>query len=321
MPDATNNGSELRKQWRAVALTSLLCGLPAVSPFFELLRAFVPLAPFYFSATLGQKTGRQVCLYAFIISGLFSLVANDIGNAILPLILFPVGFTLAWAMGQRRSVAWAGFLATVTVLLGWFVGGLLFWQSTGLNPYTVGLTAMNQAFATMAEMYKTSGDFSPDVVAEIERGFDQARQKLPRIFPSLLVISAISISWLNMALGNRLLHRHALEHTVWPPYRFWRLPENLVWLVILAAFFMLLPVSSFKVLGMNGLIILGIIYFFQGLAVLFAMMERWDAPRPIRIFIYIFIFIQTYSIVLLAVLGIVDIWKDLGKIYKEEETP
>ncbi len=279
------------------------------------------MAPFYFSVTLGHKVGRQVCLFAFIIAGLVSLFANDIGNAIFPLTLFPVGLMLAWAMEARKTLAWSGLAATLLVLVGWLIGGLFFWQSTGLNPYKAGLAAMDQSFVAMADMYKTSGDFPPDVVADIERGFDQARQKLSRIFPALLVMSAIVVSWLNMALGNRLLHRHAPERTVWPPYRFWRLPENLVWLVIVAAILMLLPVSSLKTLGMNGLLILGIIYFFQGLAVLFAMLERWNAPRPVRVFIYIFIFIQTYSIVLLAVLGIVDIWKDLGKIYKEEEAP
>ncbi|MEN8256692.1 MAG: DUF2232 domain-containing protein [Thermodesulfobacteriota bacterium] len=299
----------------------MLCILPALSPVFEWLRTLIPLAPFYFSVSLGQKAGRHVCLIAFVIAGLVSLLAKDIGNAIFPLTLFPVGLMLAWAMEKRKTVAWAGLTATLLVLLGWFIGGLLFWQSTGLNPYSEGLNAMDQAFADMAEMYKTSGDFSPDVVADIERGFDQARQKLPGIFPALLIMSAIIISWLNMALGNRLLGRHAPERTVWPPYRFWRLPENLVWLVILAGILMILPVSGLKTLGINGLLILASIYFLQGLAVLFAMLARWDAPKPIRFFIYFFIFIQTYSVVLLAVLGILDVWKDLGKIYKEEEAP
>jgi uncharacterized protein YybS (DUF2232 family) len=321
VPDEVNAGFKPLKQWRAIVLTSLFCGLPAISPVFDLLRTFIPLAAFYFSVTQGQKAGHHICLVSFIIAGLVSLFARDIGNAIFPLTLFPVGFILAWAMEKRKTVAWAGLSATLLVLLGWVIGGLLFWQSTGLNPYTEGLAAMDQAFATMAETYKTSGNFPPDVVAEIERGIDQARQKLPRIFPALLVMSAIFISWLNLALGNRLIERHAPKQTVWPPYRFWRLPENLVWLLILAGFFMIMPVSALKTIGLNSILILGCIYFFQGLAVLFAMLARWDAPRPIRVFIFIFIFIQTYSIVLLAVLGIIDTWKDLGNIYNEEETP
>ncbi len=320
LPDEKRTGSDPQKQWQAVALTTLFCGLPALSPVFDLLRIFIPLTAFYFSVTLGQNAGRQVCLFAFIIAGLISLLAHNIGNAIFPLTLFPVGFMMAWAMEKRKTVAWAGLTATLVVLLGWFIGGLLFWQSTGLSPYNEGLTAMDKTFASMADTYKTSGDFPPDVAAEIERGIAQARQTLPRIFPALLIMSAIVVSWLNMALGNRALGRYSPEHTVWPPYRFWRLPDNLVWLVILAGILMILPGATLKTVGLNSLLILGCVYFFQGLAVLFAMLERWDAPRPIRVFIYIFIFIQTYSLVLLAVLGIVDIWKDLGKIYKEEET-
>ncbi len=321
MPDVNNAGSEAQKQWRAIAVTTLLCVLPVANPVFEWLRTFIPLAPFYFSVSLGRKIGRHICLIAFVIAGLVSLLAKDIGNVIFPLTLFPVGFLMAWAMEKRKTVAWTGLTATLLVLLGWVLGGLLFWQTTGNNPYVEGLNAMDQAFADMAAMYKTSGDFPPDVVADIERGFDQARQKLPGIFPALLIMSAIIISWLNLALGNRLLGRYAPDKAVWPPYRFWRLPENLVWLLILAGILTILPVASLKMFGINGLLILGCIYFLQGLAVLFAMLVRWDAPKPIRFFIYFFIFIQTYSVVLLAFLGILDVWKDLGKIYKEEEKP
>lgn len=321
MPDGMNAGRKPLEQWRAVALISVLCVLPVISPAFDLLRTFIPLAPFYFSVTMGRRTGLHICIAAFIIAGLVSLLAHDIGNALVPLSLFPVGISMAWALEKRKTVAGAGLVATLVVLGGWLLGGLFFWQSTGLNAYHEGLAAMDQAFAAMAEMYKTSGNFPPDVVAEIEQGTAHSRQALPRIFPALLIMSALVISWLNMALGNRLIERHAPEHTAWPPYRCWRLPDNLVWLVILSGILMILPVSGLKTLGSNGLLVLGTVYFFQGLAVLFAMLARWDAPKPIRIFIYIFIFIQTYSIVLLAVLGMVDVWKDLGKIYKEEESP
>lgn len=320
MPDDDiATGPAPHRQWQAVLLTSLLCGLPAASPVFEWLRTFIPLAPFYYSATMGEKAGRTICLFALLISGLLSLLASDIGNVIFPLTLMPVGLVMAWAMHRKKGVAWTGLVATLLVLLGWLLGGLLFWQSTGHNPYNEALTAMDQTFASMAETYKASGDFPPDAQADIERGFAQARQKLPQIFPALLIVSAIIVSWLNMALGNRLLQQHAPARALWPPYRFWRLPENLVWLIILSGVLLILPVTGLKTVGLNGLLILAGIYFFQGLAVLFAMLERWNPPRPIRIFIYIFIFIQTYSLVLLAVLGIIDVWKDLGKIYEEEE--
>ncbi len=322
MPDdASTAGPDAHRQWRAILLTSLLCSLPALSPVFEGLRTFIPLAPFYYSTTMGEKVSRHICLFAFIITGIVSLLAGNIGNALFPLTLFPVGLALAWALKRKKSIAWAGLTATLLVLAGWLIGALLFWQASGTNPYSAALSVMDHAFASMAEAYTSSGDFAPEVAAEIEQGFIDARRQLPRIFPALLIISAMLVSWLNMALGNRLLDRHAPDYAAWPPYRCWRLPDNLIWLVILAGIMMIPPVTSLKTVGLNGLLITGTLYFFQGLAVLFAMMERWNPPRPIRIFIYIFIFIQTYSLVLLALLGIIDVWKDLGKIYEEDAAP
>jgi uncharacterized protein YybS (DUF2232 family) len=65
------------------------------------------------------------------------------------------------------------------------------------------------------------------------------------------------------------------------------------------------------------LLISGWLYFFQGLAVLIALFERWRVPVLVRIMLYFVLFIQSYSLILLAVLGLSDVWLNMRRQSEE----
>jgi uncharacterized protein YybS (DUF2232 family) len=66
--------------------------------------------------------------------------------------------------------------------------------------------------------------------------------------------------------------------------------------------------------GLNGLIVCSTVYFFQGLAIAASLLNKWSVPRMIRVLIYALIFIQTYGIIVLSFLGLVDVWADFRKL-------
>ena len=47
----------------------------------------------------------------------------------------------------------------------------------------------------------------------------------------------------------------------------WKSPELLIWFAIGAGALMLIPEKAMKVIGINGILILAVIYFFQGIAI------------------------------------------------------
>ena len=57
----------------------------------------------------------------------------------------------------------------------------------------------------------------------------------------------------------------------------------------------------------------GLLYFFQGLAVFNSLLGRWGVPLFVRIILYFVFFIQSYGLIILAILGLSDIWIDLRK--------
>jgi len=175
---------------------------------------------------------------------------------------------------------------------------------------------MDKALEAMAATYQNK-NLAPDMAREIERAINQARIKIPAIFPAILTISALLVGWLNIVIGNRLIRKAGLA-TAWPPYLYWRLPANLVWLLIAATAGLIIFSGALGTIFLNMLLVIVSIYVMQGLAVMQAMFKRWSVPKMARVFIYAIILLQTFSVLLLAVLGVMDVWKDLGKIYPEE---
>ena len=268
---------------------------------------------------LGQQTGRRVTFFGFLLSVAFSIAFNNSGNIIFPLTLLPVGIGLGFAAEQKYSPAKAGIATTALILAGWIISGFFYYSATGNNPYNEGLQVMDQAFIGLKEMYKNSPDVPEDVIKDITRGIETMRQVTPSIFPSVLIATAIFTSWVNMTLGNRIIRNSKSGIRIWPEFKYWRIPDDLIWVLILSGMSLLIPLASFKIIGLNLLIALGTLYFFQGVAVLLAMLDRFNTPKPVRFMIYVLLVVQTYSVFMIAIFGIIDVWKDLGKIYAQPE--
>jgi uncharacterized protein YybS (DUF2232 family) len=74
---------------------------------------------------------------------------------------------------------------------------------------------------------------------------------------------------------------------------------------------LLLPDGFLNDVGLNLILLVGILYFFQGLSVITALLARWKAP--LWILIFTLVFFQVYGIIFLAVLGLADVWVDFRK--------
>jgi len=163
-------------------------------------------------------------------------------------------------------------------------------------------------------LYEDSAELAPETLESLQRAVELLRINIPKILPAILISGLLSTVWLNLALGNWLLKKKDRDLTRWPEYNEWKLPDPLVWLVVLSGVIFLLFPQPLSLLGLNGLIICGIIYFFQGLAITASLLNRWSVPRLIRVLIYALIFIQTYGIIVLSFLGLVDVWADFRKL-------
>lgn len=115
-----------------------------------------------------------------------------------------------------------------------------------------------------------------------------------------------------MLLGQWLLNRSLPIRTNWPPFSQWRLPEPLIWIVIASGIAAILPVTAANTIGINVLLAVGALYFFQGIAVLAKLFEKWSIPKPMQAFLFAIAILQGAGFVALAALGVADIWVNFG---------
>jgi hypothetical protein len=77
---------------------------------------------------------------------------------------------------------------------------------------------------------------------------------------------------------------------------------------------LLLPGTLFKLLGLNGIIILMSIYFFVGIAIVSFFFEKKKLPRMLRFVLYSIMAFQQIILLLLIGLGFFDTWLNVRKL-------
>ncbi|MFH1139811.1 MAG: YybS family protein [Pseudomonadota bacterium] len=137
---------------------------------------------------------------------------------------------------------------------------------------------------------------------------------LIRVFPSLMVMGTVLVSWANFLMTRMFLTRRGVTLPDQPNLKNWQAPEHLVWPLIGSGFALFLFSGAVSSLGLNGLIILGLVYFFQGLAIVAFWLDRKKAPRFFRVLTYTLIALQQYLTLGVALLGLFDMWLDFRKL-------
>ena len=304
-----------------VLLTAMLL-LPTLLPGkMGWLSSLIPLPIFYYLVVLGQRKGIILTRNALILSGGIALLFGSMPVLILTFSMVPLGILFSLALSNRQTPVRAGFTGAMFLTVAW----MIFWSILGMihqmNPYTELLRELDAGLTSSLMLYEESAELAPEALQGVRSAVEAFRDYLPRILPGLLVSGILTITWLNVALGNLLLQRRDRALSSWPEYNAWKLPESIVWLVILGGISVFLLPVPLSTVGLNLLIICFTLYFFQGLAIIASLMNRWSVPRLIRLLIYALIFIQTYGIIVLSFFGLADVWADFRKLNSTGENP
>jgi uncharacterized protein YybS (DUF2232 family) len=132
-------------------------------------------------------------------------------------------------------------------------------------------------------------------------------------------MSIVLIVWLNMMVSTWLLHKVWPDKSPWQEYRYWRLPDQCVWLLIAGVGLALIGEGYIQTTGYTVAVLMALIYFFQGTAVFAHLLHRWNVPAIWRFFLYFIVAAQSYGMLLLTVIGIADTWADFRKLAQDDE--
>ena len=153
---------------------------------------------------------------------------------------------------------------------------------------------------------------------ELESKLAEVVPMMVQTMPGMFVSCALGISWLNLLISRRYCRMASIELCTPEKLALWKTPEFIVWFAIAGGLMALVPVGDLRVAGINLLIVMGSIYFLQGLAIMAFFFERWRLPFFVKGILYALLFVQQFASMATAVLGLFDIWFDFRKLTRKQ---
>ena len=301
----------------ALTATVLLFVSGAVFPLAGVaLFPFVPQPVLWFGLKYGALNGMGVALAAM--GGLLFLGGRELA-LVYSLFVAVVGLLFV-LLGRIRAIealvvgtVTAVFLGAVTLLR------LLYgsWNSMLLEVKTSIMESLMGAVRVYERM-----DVPQESLNVLKERMPQMADTILHLLPAMAFIGLSLIVLFNiLSLCRRFPERRA-QWLVGETLREWKAPDALVWGLIVCGFVVFIPgFDTFKLVAINILLVIVAFYFFQGLAIVSYFFHKNNVPRIFRGVIYLFIAFQQICTLLVAGLGLFDLWGDFRRLNNKDLNP
>ncbi len=248
-----------------------------------------------------------------VIGSLILYLLNLSDNVVYLLTLIGMGVLIGYGLRRQWSTE---KIVGISTLFGIAIAALfVILAFTETKGEMVRLIEQDLRGAISAAL-KELGSSSPEI-QEMEKNLLETVPLIVRIMPGVFVSCTLGISWLNLLVSLRYCRSAATEYCVRTKLTLWKAPEFIVWFVIAGGLMVLLPVGDMKMPAINLIIVMGTIYFLQGIAIVAFYLEKWQSPFYVKGFVYALLFLQQFASMAAAVLGLFDVWFDFRKLGKE----
>ncbi len=285
--------------------------------------AFVPLAGFLSGILTPSPTvlsslrwKPQTALLVPIISGVLGAVGLVLMDMLQSVPYFVALLGMGIVMGHGIRNMWSaekvvGLSSLVLIAIAGFLLALGYIESKGEMIRLLETDLQNAVSSAL----KQFGTQSVETQA-LESALLASVPIIVRILPGILVSSALGVSWINLLVARRYCRAAAVDFCLQEKLTYWKAPELLVWFAIAGGIMVLLPDGRLTFPGMNLLIVLGSIYFLQGIAIAAFYFDKWKMPAFARALIYAVLILQQFASMATAAVGLFDMWFDFRRIKK-----
>jgi uncharacterized protein YybS (DUF2232 family) len=282
--------------------------LPLLGFFIALL---LPQPVLFFRLKLGKKLGAIIPITAFII--IFIIIHGLLADAYFYGALLLTGFLIGNFIEQHLSIEKTvlyTFLTTTGICLAVFI---LYSLTNERSFFVIISDYVAKNIELSFQVYSAIG-IDQEKIDALAKSSDLIQHVIIRIMPSMLATMLLFITWLNILIIKKILKKDGVLMTWLGVLNHWKAPELLVWFAILTVASIFIPIENIKIIGLNIFIVLMLIYFFQGLAIVSFFFTQKKVPFFLRFFLYTLIVIQQVFGLLIIGLGFFDTWFDFRKL-------
>lgn len=295
-----------------IAVTSLIFVISVYIPIIGFFCAlFIPLPTLIYRSKLGRTPGTIIPVIATII---MAVILGGISIDILFFFeLLLLGFALSELLELNLSIEKTILYACGSVIITGIICLLFYSNIANKEIFTLVSEYVSKNLELTLSLYENMG-MKQESIQMISISLENIKYVFIRIIPALVVASTLFISWINLLLSKSIFKNWNLFYPDFGSLKLWKAPELLVWIIIGCGILLLFPNKTFKILGLNGLLILITVYFFQGIAIVSFYFEKKKLPRLLRLFLYSLIALQQIVLLVVIGLGFFDMWLNFRKL-------
>ncbi len=308
----THHRDTARDMVFGIGITLCLFAGAVTMPVIGAVGTFLlPLPVLIYRLKLGRAKGAAVAAIAF------AAMAAILGGGSLDLFLFLALLVLGFVLGESFE---RDFSLEKTMLVasgGLTLAGLLilffYSRSVGVGIADLISAYVDKNLAVFYEQALQQMGGTEEAKQSFSTYIELAQYIMLRILPGIAVSGILFTAWINLLLARPVLKMAGLPSPEFGSLTRWRAPEMLVWVLIGCFLLLLVPVAGLKLIGMNGLLVMLQIYYFQGIAIVSFFFEKKQIPLVLRWILYL-LTLQAFLLVLVISLGLFDMWLNIRKI-------
>lgn len=253
--------------------------------------------------------GRTAALIVLLgttaaVSGLFGILAGALYLIMCGMIGYFMPELLLRGVSGSRAVFWT----TAANLLIFAAGVIVYSTVSGLNLQQLITAEISSSLKQALDLYEKGGVKGEDLEL-MKRSMSTAADLLKRLYPALVTALFVGIAGCNLVLLKKTIAKTTVNINI-GDFSTFRNPDLLVWILIAAGSALLLPISQVATPTLNILLVVTLLYFFQGMAVVSAFISKNSAATILRVILYALLIIQPYLLILIAGIGLFDLWVD-----------
>ncbi len=319
----SNEGSAFSKSifFTGITVSTLAFLAASIIPLVgALLLIITPLPIVYYYFRAGRLQGFAIFFTSFFLVSAVLTFSGSVASLPFLLLTGSLGLFISEIFRRNYSIERTVIYPVAVVLLLWCSFIVFQSLSAGEDPWRLVEDYIGSNVQESIRFYAQM-DLPTEQIDFLKENVKQITAFFANIFPALVLVSASFIVWVNILAAKEIFQKKGMWSPDFGDLARWKTPERLIWLFIAAVGMLLAPVAWVNIIGLNVVIVCLFAYLLQGLSIISFLFKTRNVHRTFRIFCYFLIFVQQYMLLLLAAVGVFDLWVDFRRFIKPVTNP